>query len=202
MFARNRLRLCALLFSAVLLVASLAPGCHPQPPAPDGIAVTPGSWTSTARTVLTTLRWAVPAARMVTNVLLDDPARSIVGRALDAVTDAAGRLDTALGAYEARGGDRCAAKAAVAGVRSALVSTAQVLVDHGIALGVVLERVVDTAAALVDELVPGCDPDAGWASAGAESNRELRAMELLATTRGIILRRDLDRITPPDGGAR
>ena len=34
----------------------------------------------------------------------------------------------------------------------------------------VLERVTDATAALVDELVPGCDADAGWRSVGRDTN--------------------------------
>lgn len=189
-----------LAFCAAMLFAPVA--CLPPRPRPNGPAVTPSSWVDTARTVVGTLRWAVPGARLITDAILPEPARTVVGRTLDVVGDAAGRLDTALSAYEARGGDRCAATAAVAGVRSALVGAAQALTDNGVALGVVLERVVDTAAALVDELVPGCDPDAGWSSAGRASDADLRAFELRATARGVILRRDLDHLSPPDASAR
>lgn len=196
--ARPRARMPLALLVAFCL-AFAAPACRPSPVPDDGPVSTPSAWTDTARTVLSTLRWAVPAAKVVVGALVADPGRAVVVRALDAVTDAAGRLDAAVAAYDARGGDRCAAKAAVAGVRAALVSAAQVLADHGIALGVVLERVVDAAAALVDELVPGCDPDAGWQSAGRATDAELRAIELRATSRGAVLRRDLDNLRPPEG---
>lgn len=191
-----------LFVSLVLALALLLAACTPRPPTPSGATSTPSSWTDATRTVLGTLRWAVPAARVVCDLILPEPARTIVGRSLDAVADAAGRLEVALAAYEARGGDRCAAKASVAGVRSALVSAAQTLADHGVALGVVLERVVDSTAALVDELVPGCDPDAGWQSAGRAANAELRAIELRAASRGIVLRRDLDHLSPHGAGAQ
>jgi hypothetical protein len=71
---------------AILFVASLAfTSCKPPPrPSPDTPAVTPSSWTDTARTVLSTLAWALPAAHVVTDAILPDPARTIVGRALDA----------------------------------------------------------------------------------------------------------------------
>ena len=97
---------------AILFVASLAfiPSCKPPPrPSPDTPATTPSSWTDTARTVLSTLAWALPAAHVVTDAILPEPARTIVGRALDGVGDAAERLHAALDAYEQRGGDRCAA---------------------------------------------------------------------------------------------
>lgn len=189
---------------AILFVASLAfTSCKPPPrPSPDTPAVTPSSWTDTARTVLSTLAWALPAAHAVTDLILPEPARTVVGRALDGVADAAERLHAALDAYDARGGDRCAVQGAVAATRAALVSLGQVLVEHGIALGQVLERVTDAAAALVDELIPECEPDAGWRSVGRDTNTELRALELRATARGVILRRDLDHIQPPGGGAR
>lgn len=188
-------------FILVLLALSLA-ACTPPPPPSDGgtPAVTPSSWADTTRLVLSTLSWAVPAARAVTDLVVPEPARTQVGRALVAVTDAAGRLGLALDAYEARGGDRCAAYAAVGGVHVALVQLAQVLADHGIALGVVLERVADSAASIADALVPACQRDAGWASAGDRLNGELRAVALRASARGVVLRRDLDRLQPLDGG--
>jgi hypothetical protein len=152
--------------------------------------------------VLTTLTWALPAAHAITDMILEDPARTVVGRTLDGVATAAEGLQTALDAYEQRGGDRCAAHAAVGGVRTALVVAAQTLTDNGVALGRVLERVTDTVAALVDTLVPGCDGDAGWRSEGRATNAELRELELRAASRGVILRRDLDHLHPPDGGVR
>lgn len=185
------------------LVLALVGACRPlPPPSPDTPAVTPASWTDTARTVLTTLTWALPAAHAITDMILEDPARTVVGRTLDGVATAAEGLQTALDAYEQRGGDRCAAHAAVGGVRTALVVAAQTLTDHGVALGRVLERATDTVAALVDTLVPGCDGDAGWRSEGRATNAELRELELRAASRGVILRRDLDHLHPPDGGVR
>jgi hypothetical protein len=50
---------------AMLAVSMSAPGCHPQPPSPSGPVTTVSSWTDTARTVLSTVRWAVPAARII-----------------------------------------------------------------------------------------------------------------------------------------
>jgi len=179
------------------LVVVLAAACRPAPVPDDGApAATPSGWTDTARTVLSTLSWAVPGAKLITDAILPEPARTIVGRALTAVGDAAEGLDVAVAAYEARGGDRCAAKAAVAGVRASLVAAAQTLADNGIALGRVLERVADSAAAVVDELVPACDADAGWRSEGRATNAELREVELRATARGAVLRRDLDNLRP------
>lgn len=190
------------LFPAILplllaLAVVLAAACRPAPVPDDGSpAVTPSGWTDTARTVVSTVAWAVPGARLITDVILPEPARTIVGRALTAVGEAAEGLEVAIAAYEARGGDRCAAKAAVAGVRASLVAAAQSLADNGIALGRVLERVADSAAAVVDELVPACDADAGWRSEGRQTNAELREIELRATSRGVVLRRDLDNLQP------
>lgn len=186
---------------ALLLALLLAaPACTPPPPPSDGgvPAVTPSSWVDTTRLVLTTLRWAVPAARAITDLVVPEPGRTQVGRALDAVTDAAGRLQLALTAYEARGGDRCAAYAAVGGVHAAIVQLAQLLADRGVALGVVLERVADSAASIADALVPACQRAAGWASAGDRSNATLRAISWRAASSGIVLRRDLDTLQPLD----
>jgi len=53
-------------------------------------------------------------------------------------------------------------------------------------------------ASVADALVPACDRDAGWSSAGDRANAELRA---IATGRGP-LRRVLDDLRPGDGGVR
>lgn len=175
-------------------------GCTPTPRPEPGPSQPVSGWTSTARAVLSTLRWALPAARSVTDMILSDPPRTQVGRALDAAADAAGRLSAALDAYEARGGDHCIAHAAAGGVVVALTQLADTLADNGIALGVVLGRVVDGAASIVDALVPACAPtptDAGWTSAGDLANGRLRLTEDMARRRGIALRRDLDTITEP-----
>ena len=176
-------------------VPAAVTSCGPRPP-PSGPGAVVSSWSDTARTVLSTLSWAIPSARAILNAILPEPARTIVGRALDAVAEASSRLAVAVEAYESRGGDRCAAHAAVGGVRAALVQLAQVLADNGVALGTVLERVADGAASIADALVPSCNPDAGWASTGDRTNAELRAIERSATARGVVLRRDLDGLRP------
>lgn len=196
--SRDSLTRAALRLALVVLVAVVAgiitSGCTPPAPVDGGVAVTPSGWTSTARVVLDTLRWAVPAARAITDSVLTDPARTQVGRALDATGDAARELGAALDAYELRGGDRCVARAATAGVHRALVGLARVLVENGIALGTTLERVVDGLASVADALTPACDPDAGWSSAGDAANREVRAIHDGAR---VPLRRVLDDLRPP-----
>lgn len=198
---RGSVRVGALLVIAgATLVATLAgavlTGCPPAPPVDGGPAVTPSGWTSTARVVLDTLRWAVPAARAITDNVVPEPARTQVGRALDATGDAARELSAAVDAYEQRGGDRCAAHAAVGGLHRALVGLARVLADSGIALGTTLERVVDGVASVADALVPACDRDAGWSSSGDRANAELRAIST-----GRVLSRVLDGLRPAlDGG--
>jgi hypothetical protein len=194
---RAALRLCLVVLLA-LGAGAVASGCPgPVAPVDGGVAVTPAGWVSTARVVLSTLSWAVPAARAITDSVLTDPARTQVGRALDATGDAARELGAALDAYELRGGDRCVARAATAGVHRALVGLARVLVDNGIALGTTLERVVDGLASVADALTPACDPDAGWSSAGDAANREVRAIHDGAR---VPLRRVLDDLRPMDGG--
>lgn len=176
-------------------------GCPPRPlPVDGGPAVTPSSWTDTARVVVRTLRWALPAARVILAAVLPSDAGAIVGRALDAVADWTSRLEVALDTYQTRGGDRCVAHASVGGLTSAVVSLAQVLADHGVALGTTLERVADSLGALGDELAPACSLDAGWASAGMQVNDRLRAIQNGARARGAVLRHDLDDLRPLDGG--
>jgi len=171
-------------------------GCPRPGPVDGGPAVTVASWTQTARTVLATLSWAIPAARAITNGVLYEPARTVVGRALDATGDAARELGAAVEAYEQRGGDRCAAHAAVGGLHRALVGLARTLADNGIGLGVTLERVADGVGSIADALVPACDLDAGWSSTGDRINAQLR--EVRSTARGP-LRPLLDDLRP-DGG--
>lgn len=196
-------RYLSLALAVVMLVASTAaPGCHPQPPGPNGPPSVVSAWTDTARVVLTTLRWAVPAAKVIVNATVSDPGRAIVLRALDGVAEAADQLQTAVDAYEHAGGDRCAAKAAVAGVTSALESLAQVLADSGIALGNTLERVATAAGSIADALVPACDRDAGWSSSGEALDAQIRAIQGAAVARGVVLRHVLDDLRPVDGGAR
>lgn len=184
---------------ALLTLACLTPltlvACPPRPPRPsDGPTTTVSGWTDTARVVLDALAWIVPAARgLLVQLLGASPA---VTRALDAVADASGRLGVALDAYLARGGDRCAAHAAAGAATEAVVQLAQVLADHGLALGRPLERVADSLGSLVDTLVPACDRDAGWSSAGDTTNRRLRDIERGASARGVLLRRDLDALRP------
>jgi len=192
--------------SGAVLVATLAgallaacPG--PVTPVDGGPAVTPSSWTSTARVVITTLRWALPAARAITDLTVAEPGRTQVARALDAAAQATDRMHGAVDAYEARGGDRCAARAAVGGLQVALVGVAQVLADNGIALGTTLERIVDAVASISDALIPACDADAGWAGAGDASNARLRAIAEGARARGVTLRRVLDDLRPLDAVA-
>ena len=192
--------------SGAILVATIAgalltacPG--PVTPVDGGPAVTPSSWTSTARVVITTLRWALPAARAITDLTVAEPGRTQVARALDAAAQATDRLHGAVDAYEARGGDRCAARAAVGGLQVALVGVAQVLADNGVALGTTLERIVDAVASIADALIPACDADAGWASAGDGANARLRAIAEGARARGVTLRRVLDDLRPMDAGA-
>ena len=193
----------------VLLVVGLGAGallqgCPPPPPSDGGTpVVTPSDWTRTARIATTVGRGLIPVAQVIVEATTTDPGRTQARRAFVAADAALVGLDRALDAYDARGGDRCAAHAAAGAAVVALTELAQVLADNGIALGVPLGRVVDLVGSVVDTLVPACNLDAGWASAGRSANATLLTIERDARSRGVILRRDLDRITPAlDGGVR
>lgn len=193
----------------VLLVVGLGAGallqgCPPPPPSDGGTpVVTPSDWTRTARIATTVGRGLLPVAQVIVEATTTDPGRTQARRAFAAADAALVGLDRALDAYDARGGDRCAAHAAAGAAVVALTELAQVLADNGIALGVPLGRVVDLVGSVVDTLVPACNLDAGWASAGRSANAALLGIERDARSRGVILRRDLDRITPAlDGGVR
>ena len=171
--------------------------CQPPPVATDGgTTVTPSSWTDTAATVLRVLSWSIPAAQVIVDGIVPATSRPVVDRSLVAVTDAATRLQGAVSAYNARGGDRCSAYAAVGGLTTALVALAQVLADNGIALGSTLVPVVLSLGAVADQLVPVCQSDAGFASAGASLSTRLHAIELDVGTRGGYLRPVLDNLHP------
>jgi hypothetical protein len=191
---------------AVLVVLAVAPlgggvaflACGPRPvPIDGGVAVTPSAWTDTARVVITTLRWALPAAAAILEATVPEPARTQVVRALAATTQATARLNEALVAYESAGGDRCLAKSATAGVHAALVILAETLADNGIGIGNTLASVADGLASIVDVLTPACEPDASLrASAGDASNQRLRDIRAAARARGTILSTILDDLRP------
>lgn len=193
-------------FLPILLALSLSlTACTPpSPPSDGGIpVVTPSDWTRTAHLAVTVGRGLIVVARPIVEAAAQDPGRTRARRAFDAADQALVGLGVALDAYEARGGDRCAAYAATGASIVALHELALVLADNGIALGVPLGRVVDMVASIADTLVPACQVDAGFASAGANANAALRAIEQAAHARGVILRRDLDGIEPAlDGGVR
>lgn len=188
------------LFSGV----SCLPTQPPPPPSDGGIPmVTPSGWTRTARLASTVGRGLIPVAQMVTDNIVAEPGRSQVRRAFGIADQALVSLNLAASAYEARGGDRCAAFAAAGAASIALHDLAQVLTDNGVALGEPLGRVVDLVASVVDALIPSCAVDAGFFGAGELANRQLRAVERTASARGVILRRDLDNIAPSiDAGVR
>lgn len=186
------------------LVGAALTACTPPPPSDGGTpVVTPSDWTRTARLATTVGRGLIPVAQVIVEATTTDPGRTQARRAFVAADAALVGLDRALDAYDARGGDRCAAHAAAGAAVVALTELAQVLADNGIALGVPLGRVVDLVGSVVDTLVPACNLDAGFASAGRSANATLLTIERDARSRGVILRRDLDRITPAlDGGVR
>lgn len=192
----------AVLIVAFCLAITAGPlACHPQPPSPSGPPTVVGSWVSTTRTVLTTIRWAVPAAKVVIGAVVSDPGRSVVLRALDGLALAAEGLERSLDIYEARGGDRCAVRAGIGGVTSALVELSRVLAAEGVALGTTFERIADAVGSVADSLAPTCDADAGWSSAGESLGAQLRAVQVSATVRGVLLRHVLDDLQPLDGGS-
>ena len=186
-------RLLALFLSASLIGAT----CQPPPPPNDGgVVSTPSSWTDTVSTVLRTIGWAVPAAQVIVDSLVPATARPIVDRSFVAVQDAATRLQGALEAYNSRGGDRCAAYAAVGGVTTAMVALAQVLANNGIGLGNTLIPVIQSLGAVTDQLVPACQLDAGYASVGEGPMLQVHAIETSAMARGVVLRPVLNNLRP------
>jgi len=193
------------LFLACLIATT--PAClppQPIPPSDGGVpAVTPSGWTRAAHLSATVGHGLIAVARPIVAAIAVDPGATRAARAFDAADDALTVLDHAATAYEARGGDACAAYAAAGAASIALRELTDVLADNGLAIGVPLGRVVDLVASLVDTLVPGCDRAVGWASAGASANGHLRDVEQAARLRGVILRRDLDAIAPAlDGGVQ
>jgi len=185
-------RLLSLFLAASLMVAS----CHPTPPPSDAGVSTPSAWTDTVATVLHTIAWSIPAAQLIVGNLVPADVRPVVDRSFVAVQDAAGRLQTALDAYNARGGDRCVAYAAVGGVTTAMVSLAQVLANNGIGMGNTLIPVIQSLGAVVDQLVPACQRDAGYASIGEGPMVQVRVIETSAMAQGRVLRPVLNNLRP------
>jgi hypothetical protein len=181
---------------AVLLSGAVLVGCPRPTPPSDGGTSTPAAWTDTASVVLHALAWALPAAEVVVDATVPQPARAAVDRAIAGTVEAATGLQSALDAYTARGGDRCVAYAAVGGLTRAFVVLAQTLADQGIALGSTLTPIVQSLGAIADQLVPACQVDAGFASAGDATGRALRAIEADAAAHGRMLRPVLDGLRP------
>lgn len=195
------------MLALVVIVGALGMRCTPQPvPPSDGgpVVVTPSSWVRTARISVTVGRGLLPVARVIVEATVQDPGLTRARRGFDVSERALGALDLALTAYESRGGDACAVYAASGAAAIALQELAAILADEGLAFGVPLGRVLDMVASVVDALVPRCDVDAGFRSAGRNANTAIADIERRARLRGVILRRDLDRIAPEvvDGGVQ
>lgn len=186
-------RFLALVLAAVMLGATCQP---PSPPSDGGPVSTPSSWTDTVATVLHTITWAIPAAQAITDALVPATVQPVVDSAFRAVSEASVRLQTALNAYNARGGDQCPAYAAVGAVTTAMVELARVLADNRIALGNTLVPVIQSLGGVVDQLVPVCQADAGFASVGEGPMLQVRAIEAAAMGRGVVLRPALDNLHP------
>lgn len=131
---------------------------------------------------------------MIVDSLIPAASRPVADRAFVAVQDASTRLQTAVDAYTARGGDRCAAYAAVGGVTTAMVGLAQVLADNGVGMGSTLIPVIQSLGAVADQLVPACQSDAGYASVGEGVMVRVHAIETSASARGLVLRPVLDNL--------
>ena len=194
--------------AALSLLVQVGIGCTPQPvPPSDGgpVVVTPSSWVRTARLSVTIGRGLIIPARVIVEAAVSEPGLTRARRAFDVTDRALGGLDLALTAYEARGGDACAVYAASGAAAIALQELAAILVEEGFSFGAPLGRVLDMVASVVDTLVPRCDAaDAGFHSAGRAANTHVSELERRARLRGVILRRDLDRIAPElaDGGVQ
>ncbi len=189
---RRRVTPLALVIFALALTLTACPSPRPSPSDPTRVS----SWTDTAHLVIDTVAWAIPAARLIVDAIVPQPARAVVDLALTGLSTATSGLNDALASYESRGADQCVAHAAVGGVRGALVALARALADSGIALGTTFERVADSVGAIADGLVPRCQNDAGWASTGESLGRELQGIQRAAEVRGAVLRRDLDNLHP------
>lgn len=189
---RRRVTPLALVIFALFLTLTACPSPRPSPSDPTRVS----SWTGAARLVIDTVAWAIPAARLIVDAIVPQPARAVVDLALTGLSTATSGLNDALASYEHRGADQCVAHAAVGGVRGALVALARALADSGIALGTTFERVADSVGAIADGLVPRCASDAGWASTGESLGRELQGIQRAAEVRGTVLRRDLDNLHP------
>lgn len=190
----------AIVTAAVLAVSLLACGPRPVPPADGGVpVVTESSWTSTANTAFDILDWTVPAVRLVVSAWAPGaPATTTaILRALDIVHDT-----TLPGArrvvadYVARGGDRCAAKAAVVALTDSLLTVADTLAAAGWDLAPAIHTAIQHLGAVADALTPACVPDAGFTSFDSSIQRRLDARPNLTTLR------PFPAIHPPVAAAR
>lgn len=188
---------------ALTLATAMLVGC-PRPPTPEpspGNTDVRDGWVDTARTVLTTIAWAAPLARSISEALVPEGvARAALARSFEALGDAARSWQASLDVYVHEGGETCAVRAGALATCDALMRLADVLADSGIGLGNTLGGLLDGAAMVVDNLAQRCVTDGGLrasASMGDTVNAHLRLVFYTATQRSIALRDSLDNLRRP-----
>lgn len=148
-------------FLALCLVA-----CQTPTPVhlPDGGTYTPSGWVSTARTVLSILDWALPAARLIVSgwAASAPGTTTVILRAVDVAHDTTlPGFQHALDAYEHAGGDQCAVRASADALVASLIAVADTSGAAGWGLADPIHSALGSLGGIVDVLTPVCAVDGG-----------------------------------------
>ena len=143
---------------ALFLILPLT-GCPKAPPPPqDGAAPTSthSGWQSTVRSVLDTLQWSLPVARLIVSQW-DGHVSAAILRALATAKDTTlPGLQRALATYERQGGDTCAVRAATLALAYSLVSVSNTLAAAGWGTAEPIGLAIQSLSGLLDNVLAPC----------------------------------------------
>jgi len=149
--------------SAFLALSLALAACQTPTPVhlPDGGTYTPSGWVSTARTVLSILDWAIPAARLIVSGWSASApgTTTVILRAVDIAHDTAlPGFQHALDAYEHAGGDQCAVRSAADALIASLIAIADTSGAAGWGLADPIHSALGSLGGIADTLTPVCIP--------------------------------------------
>lgn len=149
--------------SAFLALSLVFAACQTPTPVhlPDGGTYTPSGWVATARTVLSILDWALPAARLIVAGWASSApgTTTVILRAVDVAHDTTlPGFQHALDAYEHAGGDQCAVRASADALVASLIAIADTSGAAGWGLADPIHTALGSLGGIADVLTPVCVP--------------------------------------------
>lgn len=169
------------LVSIFLIALTLQVGCIPPvPPSDGGVPVSsPSSWVDTARTVLSVLEWAIPAAKLIVSGFSSQSPTTTapILTAMDTVQRVTvPGFRRAVDAYVREGGDRCVARAAASALLASLIAVSDTSGAAGWGIAAPLSSALASLGGIVDVTAPVCVHDSGAVTPTADTMlRDARA---------------------------